>query len=93
MTAELQTYHANDDQWYWRLVDGNNRIVATGHEGYTTEAHVWRAIENVKSEMGLLAYPDSHYIVFGRSSLTSLIEDIVAGTVSPDDLWHHGVTR
>ena len=40
-----------DDLWYWRLRDGNNKIVADGAEGYSSEQAVKRAIENVKNDI------------------------------------------
>jgi uncharacterized protein YegP (UPF0339 family) len=37
-----------DSQYYWRLKSGNGAIVATGGEGYETEAGVIRALGTVK---------------------------------------------
>lgn len=45
--ARFKYFQGQDYQWYWRLVDGNNQVVAIGGEGYSTEASVKRAIDNV----------------------------------------------
>lgn len=42
-----------DKQWYWHLVDGNNRIVADGSEGYTRPGDCDRAAKNARSTMRL----------------------------------------
>jgi len=45
--ARFKYFQGQDNQWYWRLVDGNNQVVAIGGEGYASEASVRRAIDNV----------------------------------------------
>lgn len=40
-------YQGSDGLWYWRLRDGNNKIIADGSEGYVSEANVIRAVNNV----------------------------------------------
>ena len=40
-------YKGNDDQYYWRLVASNGRIVAIGGEGFVTRSNATRAAENV----------------------------------------------
>ncbi len=45
--ARFRYFQGQNGQWYWRLVDGNNQVVAIGGEGYTTEYSVQRAIANV----------------------------------------------
>lgn len=47
--AQFKYFQGSNGQWYWHLLDGNNQIVATGGEGYTTEYSVKRAIDNVVS--------------------------------------------
>jgi uncharacterized protein YegP (UPF0339 family) len=38
-------------QYRWRMVDGNNRIVGTGGEGYTRWQDAQRAVENVVNDL------------------------------------------
>lgn len=45
--AHFEFYQGEDGQWYWRLKDGNNQIVAVGGEGYTRSEDAIRAITNV----------------------------------------------
>ena len=45
--AQFNHYQGNDGLWYWRLRDGNNKIIADGSEGYASEANVIRAVNNV----------------------------------------------
>ena len=40
----FQYWLANNGQWYWHLKAANNEIIATGGEGYTTEANCLHAI-------------------------------------------------
>lgn len=47
--ARFNYYQGSDHLWYWRLIDGNNKIVAIGGEGYASEYNVMRAIQNVQS--------------------------------------------
>lgn len=51
MTATFQYYEGNDGDYYWRLRDSNNEIVADASEGYVSESNVKEAIENVKREV------------------------------------------
>lgn len=51
MTATFQYGPGNDSDYYWRLRDNNNEIVADGSEGYSSESNVEDAIENVKEEV------------------------------------------
>lgn len=51
MTATFQYYRGNDGDYYWRLRDSNNEIVADGSEGYVSERNLKEAVENVKREV------------------------------------------
>lgn len=45
-------YEGNDGQFYWRLQNqGNNEIIAIGHEGFSSRHAVIRSIENVRQEI------------------------------------------
>ena len=35
------------EKWYWRLKDGNNKIIAVGAEPFSSKLSVQRAIRNV----------------------------------------------
>ena len=37
------------NQWYWRLKDGNSKIIAIGAEPFYSKPNVQRAIRNVKA--------------------------------------------
>lgn len=43
-------------QWRWRLVAGNNRIIANSGEGYYNEADCKHAIDLVASSSGTPVY-------------------------------------
>ena len=45
-------YQDSASEWRWRLVDGNNEIVADSAEGYDSKSNVRRAIANVQGECG-----------------------------------------
>ena len=45
--AKFEYYQGSDNLWYWRLRDGNIKIVADGSEGYVSKSNVLRAIDNV----------------------------------------------
>ncbi|MBL8160004.1 YegP family protein [Candidatus Saccharibacteria bacterium] len=47
--ARFEHFKATNGLWYWRLKDGNNRIIADGGEGYSSEDSVRRAVNNVSS--------------------------------------------
>jgi len=47
--VQFKYFLGSNSQWYWRLQDGNNRIIATSGEGYSSEYNVKRAIDNVIS--------------------------------------------
>ena len=47
--ARFNYFQGRDRLWYWRLIDGNNKIVAVGGEGYASESNVLRALQNVQS--------------------------------------------
>ena len=51
MTATFEVYEGNDGDYYWRLRDSNNEIVADGSEGYASESNAEDAVENVKEEV------------------------------------------
>jgi uncharacterized protein YegP (UPF0339 family) len=44
-----EIYTADNGEFGWRVQDGNNQIVATGHETYTRAADAERALRNVAS--------------------------------------------
>ena len=39
-------------QWYWRLVDADNRIIASSVEGFMTQAECLNAIDRVRACSG-----------------------------------------
>lgn len=45
-------YHDSASEWRWRLVDGNNEIVADSAEGYDSKSNARRAVDNVRGECG-----------------------------------------
>jgi uncharacterized protein YegP (UPF0339 family) len=47
---KIEQYQDAAGAWRWRGVDGNNRIICDGSEGYLTAQGVERAIENVMTE-------------------------------------------
>jgi uncharacterized protein YegP (UPF0339 family) len=49
MNLRFQIYRDIDSQWRWRLIAGNNRILATSGEGYINKGDVMSAIDLVKS--------------------------------------------
>ena len=54
MGFRIETYPDVGGGFRWRMVDGNNRIVAVSGEAYTRRADCGRAIENVVSEISKL---------------------------------------
>lgn len=44
MKRHFEILEGWDGRWYWRLVAGNNRIVAEGGEGYRSRAGARRAV-------------------------------------------------
>lgn len=53
--AQFKYFQGQDNQWYWRLVDGNNHIIAIGGEGYVTESGVRQAVANVITTVPIAA--------------------------------------
>jgi uncharacterized protein YegP (UPF0339 family) len=47
--ARFQTFQDKADKWRWRLVDGNNRKVATSGESFDSRSNALRAARNVKA--------------------------------------------
>jgi uncharacterized protein YegP (UPF0339 family) len=45
--ARVEVEPANDGQWYWHLLAGNNRVVADA-QGYDTERGAWLAAERTR---------------------------------------------
>ena len=43
----FEIYQGKDSQWYWRLIAGNNRIIAVGGEGYVSKHNAKRAVSTV----------------------------------------------
>ena len=66
----FEIYIGEDDQWYWRLVDGNYKTVATGAEGYTRRRDVLRAIANVAD---LVVHDDTQVYDADRETRQSLL--------------------
>lgn len=46
----VEVYPDASGQWRWRGVDGNNRVICDGAEGYLARANVERAVDNVMTE-------------------------------------------
>lgn len=46
----IQMYTDKQNQWRWRAIDTNGRIIADGAEGYATQGNVLRALLNVVNE-------------------------------------------
>lgn len=44
---DWEYFKGKDNQWYWRFRAGNNKIIADGNEGYSSEGNVKRAIDTV----------------------------------------------
>ena len=42
----------SNNQWYWRLVDGDSRIIASSVEGFMTQAECLSAIDHVRQCSG-----------------------------------------
>lgn len=43
----IQTYQADDDQWYIKITNARNgKTVATAHEGHVSKSNAVRAIKN-----------------------------------------------
>lgn len=49
-------YRDVQNQWRWRLVAANNRIIANSGEGYYNESDCLHAINLVKGSSGALVY-------------------------------------
>lgn len=49
-TPHFDIYKDRADEWRWRLVAGNGRIIADSGEGYSSESNARRAVENVQSD-------------------------------------------
>lgn len=41
-------YQGQDNQWYWRLLASNKKIVADGSEGYSSKSNLLRAVKKLK---------------------------------------------
>ena len=50
--GRIEKYQDAGGEWRWRLKAGNGRIVADSAEGYTREADVDRAIEDMLRAAG-----------------------------------------
>jgi len=46
--ATFEVYRDRADEWRWRLVARNGRIIADSGEGYTSKQGAERGIESVK---------------------------------------------
>jgi uncharacterized protein YegP (UPF0339 family) len=53
---QYHMYRDANNQWRWRLVAGNNRIIANSGEGYFNEADCRHAIDLVASSSGVPVY-------------------------------------
>lgn len=58
----FQVFEDRHGEWRWRAVDSNNRVVASGGEGFTRQPDAERAIRNlihdsVKDEIEVIDYP------------------------------------
>lgn len=49
--SKIVIYPGKGDQWFWRLKDGNHKIIAVGGEGFESEASVRKSVANVLSEV------------------------------------------
>ena len=48
---KINIYQGEDSQWYWRMKSGNNRIIATGGEGYVSKRNALRAIKKLINDI------------------------------------------
>lgn len=44
----LWYYEGQDNQWYWRLLASNKKVIADGSEGYSSKSNVLRAVKKLK---------------------------------------------
>lgn len=44
----LLYYQGQDNQWYWRILASNKKIVADGSEGYSSKSNLLRAVKRLK---------------------------------------------
>jgi len=51
-TPHFEVYQDAADEWRWRMVAANGRIVADSGEGYSSKGSARRAVENVQSDAG-----------------------------------------
>lgn len=60
-----EIYQAANGEYGWRVQDGNNQIIATGHETYTRSEDAERGLRNVASAFVLIRrkLSNSHYRV------------------------------
>lgn len=51
-TPHFELYKDRGDEYRWRMIASNGRIVADSGEGYTSKSGARKAIENVQSDAG-----------------------------------------
>ncbi len=54
MSANVKVYQDAANEWRWTLVDGNNRIIADGSQGYDSEAGCRKGFKNAVQEMAMI---------------------------------------
>lgn len=62
----FETYPDVGNQYRWRMVDGNNRIVGVSGEGFTREKDARRAVENIKMDLAGGSAPVSPAKLVGK---------------------------
>lgn len=72
---------------YWRLTEtGNHEVIAIGGEPFASRTTAEQGYRNVEEEILKAAIERYDLVVFRREELLKAIEEMVAGTFSPDDL-------
>jgi len=49
-TPHFEVFKDKADEWRWRMVAGNGRIVADSGEGYSSKSNARRALKNVQAD-------------------------------------------
>ena len=57
MAARFEPFEDTAGKWRWRLIDGNNRKVATSGESFASRSNALRAARNVKATAPIAPIP------------------------------------